>query len=70
MDLDDGDVVLVSRVHEITVYSYLRHHEIQRARLVGPGEVVLAEPHYDVARFVTEGKNKKKNKKKNASPTR
>lgn len=54
VDLDDGDVVLVSGVHEIPMHSYLRHHKVQRSCLVRLGEIVLAEPHYDVARLEPE----------------
>lgn len=52
VNLDDGDIVFVSRVHEIPMCPYLRHREIQRPRLVGLGEVVFAQSHDDVARFV------------------
>lgn len=51
VDLDDGDVVLVSTVLEIPMYPYLRHREVHRSRLVGLGKIVLAESYRDVARI-------------------
>lgn len=54
IDLNDSDVVLVSIQSEIPVLPYLRHREIQRSRLPGLGEIILAESHCDVARFVSK----------------
>jgi len=42
MDLDDSDIVFICVQFEVPVYPYLRHHEIQRSRLLGRSEIVLA----------------------------
>lgn len=52
IDLNNGNVVLVSVQLEIPVHSYLRNHEIQCTRFLGFGKIVLAESHRDVTRFV------------------
>lgn len=57
IDLNNGNVVLVSGQLEIPMYSYFQNREIQGTRLIGFGEIVLAESHRDVTRFVPEQNN-------------